>query len=52
MNNIHILRHFLKFIWRNLRKVCNICEDVQRGRDSQSKRSGNLEGTHRIPDLI
>ena len=52
MNNDQIMRHLPRFIWRNLRKVCNVGEDVQRGRDSKSKRPSNLEGTHRIPDII
>jgi hypothetical protein len=36
----------------HVRKVCNIGEDVQCGRDSKSKRSSNLEGAHWIPDFI
>ena len=36
----------------HVRKVCNIGENVQCGRDSKSKRSSNLERAHWIPDLI
>ena len=39
-------------MWGHVRKVCNIGEDVQCGRDSKSKRPSNLEGANWIPDLI
>ena len=39
-------------MWGHVRKVCNIGEDVQRGRDTESKWSSNLEGAHWILDLV
>ena len=53
VNKIHILgSSFLGYIWGHVRKVCNIGEDVQCGRNSKSKRSGNHKDTNWIPDLI
>jgi hypothetical protein len=45
-------RPSLRCMRGHVRKVCNIGEDVQCGRDSKSKRSSNLEGAHWIPDFI
>jgi hypothetical protein len=49
--NIQILGSSVSEVY-HVHKVCNVGEDVQCGRDSKPKRSSNLEGAHRIPDLI
>lgn len=43
---------FVESAYVHVRKVCNICEDVQRGRNPERERSGDLEGTHWILDVI